>query len=171
MNFYKALRILALKAAIKPDGEALLRHIFRWYSKTFSTPLHEVYDIPVEDILTAFYEDKYENMEPADRDKELAELLQTPEDEKREALERDMDEFNAEMFARETERKEKAKKLKDLHVATERPLIAKPMMKETDLPSVPASKQMSQLPENITITFADIPDETEEQDSLGKKVT
>ena len=53
------LRILAFKEALSksPSAEFSFRKLFRWYSKTFATPLHMVEKLPLYDILQAYYED------------------------------------------------------------------------------------------------------------------
>lgn len=45
-----------------PDPEFFLRKVFRWYSKTFVTPLDEVEDLPLADVLRHFYEYHFEEM-------------------------------------------------------------------------------------------------------------
>lgn len=48
------------------DSDYELRQIFRWYSKTFSTPLHQVVELPLEDVLRAWYEEEFEGMKEED---------------------------------------------------------------------------------------------------------
>jgi hypothetical protein len=75
---YEALRIIALRGAYKPDSESNLRYVMRWYSKTFHTPLHEVYDLPLEDIWMAFFEERYHDMEREDLEEEVRKALESP---------------------------------------------------------------------------------------------
>lgn len=49
----------------KEDGYRL-RQIFRWYSREFSTPLHEVEDLPLVQVLTHYFESMYEELGEAD---------------------------------------------------------------------------------------------------------
>ncbi len=63
VDFIDGIRARALLAVLRPDQEANLRHIFRWYSRTFHTPLHEVDDLPVEEILLHWFEAQFEDME------------------------------------------------------------------------------------------------------------
>jgi hypothetical protein len=77
-----ATKTKALKAIVKPDMAASLRRIFRWYSKTFSTPLHIVDDLPLEDILQAYFEDMYENMEAPLLEAEIATMSMSPAERK-----------------------------------------------------------------------------------------
>jgi septal ring factor EnvC (AmiA/AmiB activator) len=78
----RALRILALKEAVnkQQSNDYQLRSIFRWYSKTFHTPLHLVYNLPELDVLQAYYEDAYEHLsesaqESAESKSKLDELV------------------------------------------------------------------------------------------------
>lgn len=48
------------------DPGYVLRYVFRWYSEKFHTPLHEVDDLPMEDVFRAFYEVRYEEMKAAE---------------------------------------------------------------------------------------------------------
>lgn len=80
MNYYEAIKVNALKSVLKPDSEYFLRKIFRWYSKTFSTPLLDVYDLPLEHVLQEFYEERYEAMDDQAREEELADALETADD-------------------------------------------------------------------------------------------
>jgi hypothetical protein len=79
VDLYHALQCQAMLSVLKPDRESWLRHVLRWYSKAFHTPLHEVSALPVEDVLTAFYEDSFEAMEDAEREDHLQKLLETEE--------------------------------------------------------------------------------------------
>jgi hypothetical protein len=72
----QALRIIALKnVMVGSDADAEWRHVCRWYSKTFHTPLAEVDDLPTFDVWQAFFEDRAENMDDEERQKELEEIL------------------------------------------------------------------------------------------------
>lgn len=115
------LRLLALRAVLKPtkDPEYNLRRIFRWYSRTFNTPLHVVADLPLDDILQNYYEVTYEDLvseaetkSPQFLDIEIAELTETDADKiirHRHEAEDELD--NAKFMAKveEGERKKKAK--------------------------------------------------------------
>lgn len=77
-----AIRARALRSILQPDYEYNLRHIFRWYSRSFATPLHHVPNLPLEDVLQAFFEERYETMEAQNQDplirEELDDLVMTP---------------------------------------------------------------------------------------------
>jgi hypothetical protein len=75
--------VLGEKRSDKREWSAYwLRHIFRWYSKTFSTPLHVVESLPLDHVLTAYYEERYESMNEQELEEAKALLLETPEERK-----------------------------------------------------------------------------------------
>jgi len=79
MEPVRAIRLIALKNVLdEPDASAHWRHISRYYSKTFSTPLHLV------DVLQAYFEDVYEHLEDVELQRELAETLKETDALKRE---------------------------------------------------------------------------------------
>lgn len=80
----RAIRIQALRDVLKEPEEYQFRAVFRWYSKTFHTPLHLVERLPLEDVLQAYYEEQFEEMEEPELHHEIDELTQT--DEERQAL-------------------------------------------------------------------------------------
>lgn len=67
-------------AVVEPDDDAWLRRVFRFYSRTFSTPLHEVERLPLEDVLRAFYEEVFDQMDEEAREERIEWLLMTPEE-------------------------------------------------------------------------------------------
>ncbi len=62
---WQALRDVYLTRKEKDgaDPNYFFRKIFRWYSKEFSTPLHLVEELPVQDIMQAWYEQTFEDLE------------------------------------------------------------------------------------------------------------
>lgn len=76
-NFFRALRILALRDVILEPAEYHIRYVQRWYSKTFHVPLPEVDDLPHEHIFQAFYEERYHEMSDEERAEEKKLLLET----------------------------------------------------------------------------------------------
>lgn len=62
-ELYEAARILAMAAVRMPDWESGYRRVCRYYSEHFSTPLLDVFDLPVPFVLQHFYEQLYETME------------------------------------------------------------------------------------------------------------
>lgn len=79
MNHFEALRLIALAGVYKPDAESNLRYVMRWYSKTFHTPLHQVYELPIDDVWLAFYEERYQALDRDELEAEVAETLESPE--------------------------------------------------------------------------------------------
>lgn len=68
LDHLKAIRLLAFRAVEKPDHEYILRNICRWYSREFYTPLSEVEAIPLETLLTHYFEVRYEQMTDEERE-------------------------------------------------------------------------------------------------------
>jgi len=183
MDFGKAIRLVALRNVIRQDGHYILRYIQRWYSKTFATPLDQVDDLPLEDVLMAYFESYYEEMKEEERAKEIETLLET--EEQRQARERaeDVDQAEREEFAKftvaEDERKAKkkateAEKKKIENVVDPRapkPLRPAPR-EEPDLPVTvaPPQPKLKELPKElpgITMKFAELEDVAEELEGLG----
>lgn len=110
MTIYEAIKIKALHSVLKPDTEYYIRRVARWYSKTYHTPLMEVYSLPLEYLLLEFYEDKYENMEEEDRHLELEEAIETQEQRKERLALEDLDKLNEYELLRISEEENKKKK-------------------------------------------------------------
>jgi len=181
------LRLEAMRGVHREDTEFTLRSICRWYSQRFATPLHEVGTprgcVDIEDVLQAFYEGRYQEMDDEKLEKELQDLMRTPEETQAAALEEDAREadnwrFNRDInlqvqakaeAAAEAARRRKAaeQKLDDTHApaSQERVLTTRPLP-EASLanvvprpPPVPrteaAPKQLvrTNLPENEQIVF------------------
>lgn len=73
------LKIMAMYSVIEEPSEYNIRYIFRWFSREFSTPLHVVETLPLEDVLTHYYECLYEDQSSEDRQATIDRLLMTPE--------------------------------------------------------------------------------------------
>jgi hypothetical protein len=80
MDIVEAVKINALNSVINPDSEYQLRTMFRWYSKTFFTPLHMVPDLPLVDVLTAYFESNFEGMKEEELAEEKLKNSMTPEE-------------------------------------------------------------------------------------------
>jgi hypothetical protein len=85
MHYYEAIKARALYSVLKPDTDYYVRRIYRWYSKTFHTPLEEVFDLPIEMILREYFEEYFEGLEEEDLDGQLEEMTET-EDQRKERL-------------------------------------------------------------------------------------
>lgn len=70
MSPSEAIRLAALQVVFdshrkkpkEPDPEYFLRRVFRAYSKKFFTPLHEVEELPLDDVLQHFWEEHFEEV-------------------------------------------------------------------------------------------------------------
>lgn len=158
MNYYLALRLQALNAVLDPDEDANLRHIFRWYSRTFHTPLQAVEEIPVDDVLQAFYEQSYEDLSEEERQTELKTLLETPEDKRLRLRAQDEEQAEAFEFARytaeEERRKEEKKKLSDIQPEGNKAFQVRKIPEATLPKSQPMDlKGLKELPPDIEMKF------------------
>lgn len=111
MELLKALQLRALRHVVldTKDREYYLRHIFRWYSKTFHTPLHIVSTLPLVDVLTAYFEERFEDMDEDERHEELVRLTETDEERRAreaaiEAEKNEADDYAARVAKEEQER-------------------------------------------------------------------
>lgn len=82
MTLYESIKVIALKNVLKPNEEYYLRKVYRWYSKTFHTPLDQCFDIPLETVLTCFYEERFEGMDEEELQEELQNSIETEESRK-----------------------------------------------------------------------------------------
>ncbi len=188
MQLVRAIRLAALRAVLnqrvrdpKPDPEYFMRYVMRWYSKKFFTPLDQVEQLPLEDILQAYYEERFEEMDDDHLEKERIDVLKTDEDLEKEARERDAQDFRKfddELWAKRTteeenKRREERKRKKELEKQAKQGLEVIPaaqsglnagMSKQSDL--VPLA-DLKQAPPSISMEFV-----TEEElgldgDTLG----
>ena len=113
MDPVRAIKLIALKNVMKQEAnpEAQWRRVARWYSKTFSTPLHEVDNLPKLDVVQAYFEDHYQEMEEAELHNELQEILKS-EDETQAALNKSKEDLEMDKMAKEAA--EHNKKIKSL---------------------------------------------------------
>lgn len=175
------IRLLAMQAARKPDGEAFLRRICRWYSQTFATPLHIVEtEIPVEDVLMHFYEHKYDHMEDEERDVEMDEILLTPEERKVKAATEAQAKADDDAFLAATIAEAEAAKVKNpglkgmdkpLNVERDMPMPLIPVMgtnqplNESALANKPTA--LTELPPDIKMEFVEDLGNLDDWDLLG----
>ncbi len=117
IDLYKAERILAMREVLRhhdgnPSEEFWLREVFRWYSETFSTPLHLVETLPVQDVVRHYYESTYkkvvENENASDLLVELQDLCSTEEEQRIEAEKKARAAMDEWKFLKDTEAEEKA---------------------------------------------------------------
>ena len=70
VNVFEVFRRLAAASLAEPTMESYMRQVFRYYSKTFHTPLHLVETLPLEHVLTAVEEDLVQSNYRDDEDRE-----------------------------------------------------------------------------------------------------
>lgn len=58
----KAIQILALKSIEAPSYEDQYRYICRWYSKTFHIPITQIDNFSEEEILRAWFEERFREL-------------------------------------------------------------------------------------------------------------
>jgi hypothetical protein len=160
MDVYQAIRIRALRSVLSPDSSYLIRKIIRWYSKTFHMPLAQVEDIPIEDLLQAYWEERYEGMSEDQLAAEREELLTSPEARYERILAEEAEE--AEMFemGKIVAAEEAAKKRAQVSKPSDQPLT--PLQHQTPQPirelpeaDLPVTKLPKEMPPGITMTFVD----------------
>jgi hypothetical protein len=179
-----ALRILALHEVVKankgnPSADYVMRKIFMWYSEKFHTPLHQVDDLPVDDVMRAYYEYSYANASDEGMEKELWRLTRTEQELDEEKRKKDEDElyFYEETKATLAEEEaaavaaEKARldKLKKIPVQRRVPGALKPQP-GTKAGSMPDLPDFEEAPEGIKMVFiseAEL-DKLAEEDGLGQ---
>lgn len=169
MNHYQALRLVAMRAVVRPDREYLIRRIIRWYAKTFSTPIGVVEEMPLDRVLLDFYEEKYAEMSEEDRDAEIAELVATEDERYTQMVAKDAEEADLFEFERlmEAEDREKSKRNEERRKKKAEGKIADPQQQrgpvvERELPQLDLPQLPAELPPSITMSFM-APDEFERE--------
>lgn len=178
MEFWDAIHFAALRDVYfarkgRDGGDPLYtyRKIFRWYSRTFSTPLHQVEELPLEDVLRAWYEETLEDLDEKDLDEKVREAALSPEE--RQRRERVEDAYAAEEYdaVREAEAENAAaerallaKKVEDVIRPIQQDLHAMRISRK-DVDLVPESKVVA-LPD-IKMTFVDDDDDSFERQLEG----
>lgn len=142
-SFFDSVRLVAFNSVVNPDDEYALRHIFRWYSKTFHTPLHQVCDIPLIDVLLAYYEESFEKMEEQELREERLKMSMTPEEWAEKLRNEEMEELAFVEAIKSTKKMEE---------------VTKPEQKAPIIPSQkPQVKQEEVLDDGFSMSFEDIP--------------
>ena len=177
MNKWDAMRATALAAVVEEPFEYQLRRISRWYSKTFHTPLADVDNIPVEDLIYTYYECMYEDLPPERREEEIEDIF-TPPDKRvlklDETTERKVsdDDFMKQIQDEEKKKAEEAKKTPDMADKMEK--MAQSMAGLSD--AFKAAKEVlkePEVPREISLNFkpdlSDLPDD-EPDTAFGMKL-
>lgn len=81
-DWVQELKLLALKSVLLEDDDYLVRKVCREYSEIFHTPLHEVYELSWEFILTNYYEHAFDKMDFVLLKNEAKYLTESEEDKK-----------------------------------------------------------------------------------------
>lgn len=173
MDSYTAIRIRALRSVVVPDKDYLIRKILRWYSKTFFTPMKEVEEVlPLDVVLQAYFEERYEAMTPADLDEEKAELLLSPEERQKRIMAEEAEEAEllimGRLVAAEAAAHKKAQTKKGLPQAPgPKPVIASmgelPDVSPPPMRDSPSDLPAAKIPPGIEMKFV-------EDDSLEKEI-
>lgn len=152
------LRAITLHELVADTPEYRLRLLYRWYSKTFATPLHLVPSLPLTEVLVAFWETKYEEMNDIELEDERKKVVET-EDERRARLEaEDAHEVETDAFVLAIEEQAKAaaaKKVADVKVPEQPAIRASNKVLEPQLPGLDDLKKIGPLPESVSIKFTD----------------
>jgi primosomal protein N' len=82
VDVLEAVRIKALLDVMEGDFPYHYRRICRWYSTTFHTPLAEVDSLPMDFVLQAFFENRFEDMSKAERKKLALEMTESEAEQK-----------------------------------------------------------------------------------------
>lgn len=102
MNLFEAIQVAALwevanarrpKPKTVGDSGYALRRIFREYSKLFHVPLTEVENLPIEDVLRDYYEEKFESLGQEDLEAAVQDALVTPDELRERQMAEDEQEF------------------------------------------------------------------------------
>lgn len=122
-----------------------IRRIFREYSQKFFTPLHEVYELPIEFVVQAWLEDLYEDWKDEELLKEAQGLTRSIEDFMAARRREDVADADMYEFQKDIDRSEQAaKKLEDavrnLGGAVDAFRRARPMTEEERLTGARLSK-------------------------------
>ena len=162
MNPYEAIKLLALRSVLKPDPDYFVRKICRWFSTTYHTPISQVYDMPIEEVLQAYFEAKYDAMDPDDLQAELATTVETEDQRRERLLAEDFDkmtEYELFQMSEKANKKKPQHKLSDIAVPKDKALHGKLNELTKTLKNVAESikKEMesdpAKLPPDIEMTF------------------
>lgn len=160
VNLFSALRTVALRDVLKETPDYQIRSIFRWYSKTFHVPLPEVSMLPMDDVLQAFYEVQYEEMEIDERESERQLLIESDDERTKRLMGEALDEFERVSFEQEADRiaESQQKDLKDMKqeqpMASRPPVLNAPMLSDSkNDPFAPPPLKGPKVEPGITMKF------------------
>lgn len=143
---------------LRGEGDYNLRTIFRWYSKTYCTPLHQVEDLPLEDVLQTYFETRFEEMEDHDRLQLIGKMLITEEELAAMKKQEDAGDADAWEYGQQA--------LKEAAAAGKAPPVPVAQIAEQVAPKAPGEVapvtpiplvELQSLPEDIHMEFDDTP--------------
>ncbi|GAC1696258.1 MAG: hypothetical protein NVS9B9_18800 [Ktedonobacteraceae bacterium] len=164
MNYSDTMLIRALLAHIKSDTDYNLRYVFRWYSKTFHTPLHTVERLPLDFILEHYFEDSVEQMSPEARHKKVRELLLTQEERERRSSNEDAEEADAELFRAQALEEQKKLEKEQIEEANKELVVSQQQGGSLPEPTVPSPDESPK--PDIQMSFVDLSELDKEMDRL-----
>ena len=166
-----AVRIKAMRASIRPDEDAIIRRISRWYSREFHTPLHTLEELPLEFILLHYFEEIYEKLKPEERHDLAIKIIETPEEKEiREAEDKKSEEELIEMAKADNDRinafkkrvKQSLDSLKEIDSVGPN-VKSKPLKKPNKIPKIDVAPKS----EEVMVFFDEPLDLDLEKASLG----
>lgn len=101
-----AIRQIALNSVMNPTEEDRLAEAFRWYSRTFHTPLVEVPSLDLFHVLHTYWVCHYEKMRPEELWDERCELLMSDEERRARIQAEEMEDVDRYLFAKQVEEEE-----------------------------------------------------------------
>jgi hypothetical protein len=96
----ETIQIEALRERLRPTLDGQFRKIQRWFSQTFSTPLIQVEEYPIEYVLLHYFEDRYGSLKDDELIEMARDLILEPQER---ALAEAQKELEDEEFAKLTE--------------------------------------------------------------------
>ena len=164
LDLLTSIKILALRSVQKEDSDYVTRRLCRWYSTTFHCSLNEAENLPIEDLLTIWFECKYEDLDKEEREAEAKILCETKEERlAREEAERQAEKADADFLLQATEAAkmlgETSKLLTSLPQVLDKMKYesgATPLKTDASLTSVQSTKTISapaQMPPDIKVEY------------------
>ncbi len=155
LDFAGQIRLIAFNEVRSQSAAYKLRSVYRWYSARFATPLHMVKRLPFSDVLTAYFEDQFENLDAEEMEEERLRLIET-EDQRIARIAAEEAEASAEVDFQAFAEAE-AKRLETTQIPKQEAVrpIQHPHRKEA--PEAPefADAPATPIPPDITVKFVD----------------
>lgn len=165
MNASEALRIIALRDVWlryldkADDADYNRRKMFRFYSRTFATPLHIVETLPMTDVIRAYWEQNYESLSEEDLENAVRQASMTDEELKKIGTKEDMGELEFDAIAAAVA----SGAFGNLATSGAAPVAPKPRkpgattpsLKEAEIAPAIDIKDLEKLPQGISIKFSD----------------